>query len=505
MAIQRRSAGHPASGAMTRPRRGPRQSVALAVIAAAQLMVYLDTTIVNVALPHIQSALGFSGSGLEWVVNAYAVTFGGLLLLGGRVGDRLGRRRAFAVATLAFAAASLAGGLAVSQAWLLAARAVQGAAAAVIAPANLALVTTTFPAGVARTRAMGVYSGATAAGGAIGLIAGGLLATDVSWRWVLFINVPVGCACALAGLRVLTGQARSAGRVDLPGAVAGTGGLGFLVYGLAGAVSARPGGQHWADPRVAGSLAAAAVLLGAFAVIELRSRDPLLPPRLIAARDRSGAYLIMLCAGTAMYGIFFFLTIFMQEVWGYSPLRSGTAYLPMTGLILLLSGACVQLIPRTGPRPLLVAGSAITAGGMWWLSRISEHSTYTGGLLGPMMIAAAGLGLLFVPMNLVAMAGVRAEDTGVASSVLNAGEQVGGSIGLAVLGTITWTAVAGSIRAQTAASGRPAPQAHHPGAVSLYQHALAVGISRGFEAAACAGLLAMLVAAAFIRVQRTAK
>jgi EmrB/QacA subfamily drug resistance transporter len=493
------------------PGSGRRLGLALAVIATAQLMVYLDTTIVNVALPHIQGALGFSGSGLEWVVNAYAVTFGGLLLLGGRAGDRLGRRRVLTAGLLLFAAASLAGGLATDQAWLLAARAVQGSAAAVIAPANLALVTTTFPAGRPRTRAMAVYAGATAVGGAVGLIAGGLLATDLSWRWVLFVNVPIGCACALAGPRVLARAPRQRGRFDIPGAITGSAGLTLLVYGLSSAASGQPGGSHWAEPRVAGSLAAAAVLLAAFIVIELRSRDPLLPLRLLRTRDRSGAYLIMLCNGTAMYGIFFFLTLFMQETWGYSPLRTGVAYLPMIGVILVLAGACTPLIGRIGARPLLVTGSAITAAGMWWLSRISEHATYTHGLLGPMVVSATGMGLVFVPMNLVAMARVPADDTGVASSVLNSCEQIGGSIGLASLGTITWSAVAGSIRAQTAAAAAAARagggNAGHAGRempAAIFRHALTTGISAGFEAAAGVALFAIVIAVAFIRISRHA-
>ena len=330
---------------MTRPRVAspvgpsrPRLGLALLVIATAQLMVVLDATIVNVALPHIQRALGFSGSGLEWVVNAYALAFGGLLLLGGRSGDLLGRRRMFVGGLLLFSAASLAGGFATSQAWLLAARAAQGAGAAVTAATALALIATTFPEGRPRNRAMGVYAAMSVAGGAIGLLAGGLLTTYASWRWVLFVNVPIGLAAALAAPRVLSESARQRGQFDLPGAITATGGLVALVYGLTSAATTPDGVSHWGDAKVVASLAASALLLAAFAVIEARSKKPLLPLHLLADRDRTGANLVMLCVGTAIFGMFFFLTVFMQSVWGYSALKTGVAYLPLTGAILVASG-----------------------------------------------------------------------------------------------------------------------------------------------------------------------
>jgi EmrB/QacA subfamily drug resistance transporter len=476
-----------------------RPNLALLLIATAQLMVYLDATIVNVALPHIQGSLGFSGSGLEWVVNAYSVTFGGLLLLGGRSGDRLGRKRVFIAATTAFAIASMAGGLAHGQSWLLAARAVQGAGSAVIAPTSLSLVSTIFPQGPQRNRAMAVYAGATAAGGAIGLIAGGFLVSYLSWRWVFFVNVPIGLGLALGALRVFPETARLRGRFDLPGAVTGTCGVAALVYGLSNAAGSVTGAANWGSPKIAGSLAAAVVLLAAFVSIELRTAEPLLPLRLFRDRDRSGAYLVMLCTEAALYGMFFFLTIFLQEVWGYSALRTAVAYLPMFVSLLGLSAVCAVLIPRTGARPLLIAGSAITAVGMLWISRINEHSTYLHGLLVPMVVATIGFGILFVPMNLVAMAKVDNENSGIASSLLNAGEQIGGSTGLAVLGTVAWTVVADSIRGQLAAAGKPLT-----GAVPapVYKQALASGFTRGFEIAAVAVLLGMVSAITLMRVTR---
>ncbi|MDQ2815282.1 MAG: MFS transporter [Actinomycetota bacterium] len=477
---------------------GPRPGLALVLIATAQLMVYLDTTIVNVALPHIQRAFNFSGSGLEWVVNAYAVSFGGLLLLGGRSGDRLGRKKVFVGGTLLFATASLAGGLADSQAWLLTARAVQGLGAALIAPATLSLVNTTFAAGAQRTRATAVYSGASAAGGAVGLIAGGLLVNYLSWRWVLFVNVPIGYGLALGAQRAFTESRRLRGRFDIPGAVTGCGGIASLVYGLANAVGSIHGAANWAAADVAGPLCAAAVLLGSFVVIELRSKDPLLPPRLVRDRNRGGAYLIILCVGTALYGIFFFLTIFMQVVWGYSALKTAAAYLPMVCAVVGLSAVCATALPRIGARPLLLAGAALSAGGLLWMSRITEHGNY-GELVVPMLVATAGLGMMFVPMNLVAMTRVESSDVGVASSMLNACEQVGGSIGLAVLGTVAWTAVAGSLRSQLGHARQPVTG---PIPVTVYDHALAAGFSTGFEVAAGVAGLALLITVVFIRVTR---
>src|SRR3981081_3973543 len=296
-------------------------ALALALIATAQLMVVLDATIVNVALPHVQRALGFSGTGLEWVVNAYAVTFGGLLLLGGRAGDILGRRRGFVGGLLLFAAASFLGGFATSQWWLLTARAVQGAGGAVIAPTALSLITTNLPEGEPRNRALGVYSAMAGGGGAVGLLLGGLLTTYVSWRGGLFVNVPIGLAVAAAAPRVLTESPRRPGRIDVAGAVTATAGVALLVYGLSKAATGQDGVSHWGDAPVLASLAAAVILPVSFALLQLRSSHPLLPMRVLADRNRSGAYLIMLCIGTAMFGLFFFLTLFPHTGLGYSAVR----------------------------------------------------------------------------------------------------------------------------------------------------------------------------------------
>jgi EmrB/QacA subfamily drug resistance transporter len=485
-----------------------RLGLALFVIATAQLMVVLDTAIVNVALPHIQRALGFSGNGLEWVVTAYAVTFGGLLLLGGRSGDLLGRRRIFISGLLLFSLASLLGGFATSTAWLLAARAVQGVGGAMIAPTALALITTTFPEGPPRNRAMGVYAAMSGGGAAIGLVAGGLLTTYLSWRWVLFVNVPIGIVTALVAPYVLSESARQRGRFDLPGAITGTGAVASLVYGLSNASTDSSGVSHWGDGKVVASLAAAAVLLVTFAVIEWRSRHPLLPLRLLANRSRSGAYLIMLSLATAMFGFFFFLTIFVQEVLGYSALRAGVAYLPFAVMIVVMSGIVSQLIARIGARPLMLAGTAVTAGGMYWFSHISVHSTYLSGLLGPELVTSAGFGMLFVPLSLVALNRVRAQDSGIAASLLNTGQQVGGAIGLAALGTVTWTVVANNLKhaaAVAAQAGHSLSAAKTGGSVptAVLHQALAVGISRGFLVAAGIAALALVVVIAMIRVRRS--
>jgi EmrB/QacA subfamily drug resistance transporter len=488
----------------TQPRR---LGLALAVIATAQLMVVLDATIVNVALPHIQTALGFSGSNLEWVVNAYALAFGGLLLLGGRSGDLLGRRRVFIAGILLFSLASLLGGFATDQAWLLTARAIQGVGGALAAPTSLSLIAVTFPEGPPRNRAMGVYAAMSIAGGAVGLMAGGLLVEYATWRWVLFVNVPIGLVVALLATRVLPESARRLGEFDLPGAITGSLGLGALVYGLSNAATTPNGVSHWGDPKVIVSLVAAVVLLAAFAVIEARSKQALVPMRVLRSRDRTGSYLISLCVGTALFGMFFFLTLFVQNVWGYSPLKTGVAYLPMIFTVMAAAGVASQLVNRVGARPLMLTGSVLATGGMFWLSRINEHSHYVSGLLGPMMVTAAGMGLIFVPLSLVALTKVGDRDAGVASSLLNVGQQVGGSIGLAILGTVAWSAVANSIHAQVAAAARHATghlsaAAQAAAARAITDHAYSTGFSKGYVVSAGIAVLGLLITILAIRVTR---
>jgi EmrB/QacA subfamily drug resistance transporter len=476
----------------------------LAVVATAQLMVSLDLTIVNVALPHIQAALGFSGSNLEWVPNAYAVAFGGLLLLGGRSGDLLGRRRVFITGLLVFVVASLVGGFATNQAWLLSARAAQGVGAAMAAPTALSLIAVTFPQGPPRNRAIAVFSAMAVLGLVVGLVAGGLLVTYIDWRWVFYVNVPIGLTVVAVATRVLPKTGRLTGRFDLPGAISATAGVALLVYGLSNATTTPNGVSHWGDTKVVLPLAAAAALLSAFGVIEARSTRPLLPFRVLHNRDRSGAYLISLCVGTAILGMFFFLTLFMQDVLGYSALRTAAAYLAFVPAVLATTVVAQTAVSRIGARPLLISGSAIAAGGMLWLSRLTEHSTYVDGLLGPILLIGAGLGLLFVTTNVVGLHKVSMGDTGVASSLLNVGQQVGGSIGLAIVGTVAWSAVASRLRSQ-AATGKAGlhPSSAEAGlAPYVYHHALAYGFSQGFRVSA--GILALIVVIAvfMMRISR---
>jgi EmrB/QacA subfamily drug resistance transporter len=501
--------GRAASPGATAGGGSRRLGLALLVIATAQLMVVLDGTIVNVALPHIQRALGFSGTGLEWVVNAYAITFGGLLLLGGRAGDIFGRRRVFVSGLLLFSAASLLGGFATSQWWLLTARAVQGVGGAVIAPTALALISTNFPQGQDRNRAFSVYAAMAGAGAAAGLVLGGVLTTYASWRWVFFVNVPIGILIAAAAPRVLTESPRLPGRIDWAGAVTGCGGVALLVYGLSKAATGADGVSHWGDAQVVASLAAAVVLLVAFVLIEMRSSHPLLPMRVLANRNRAGALLIMLCIATGLFGVFFFLTLFIQTVLGYSPIRAGIAFLPFAVGVVIGSALASPLVARIGPRPLIVAGAAMVAGGMFWYSRLTEHAGYASHLLGPTLVSSFGLGLVFVPLALVALYKVAEQDSGVASSLLNTAQQVGGAIGLALLGTVAWTTVADSIRTQVAHAAaaatkadQPLPKPGTPPPASIYDHALTVGFSRAFVVAAVIGLLALLIAIVTIRVRR---
>jgi EmrB/QacA subfamily drug resistance transporter len=497
--------GRTASPGVTAGGGSRRLGLALLVIATAQLMVVLDGTIVNVALPHIQRALGFSGTGLEWVVNAYAITFGGLLLLGGRAGDILGRRRVFVSGLLLFSAASLLGGFATSQWWLLTARAVQGAGGAVIAPTALALISTNFPQGAERNRAFSVYAAMAGAGAAAGLVLGGLLTTYASWRWVFFVNVPIGILIAAAAPRVLAESPRLPGRIDWAGAVTGCGGVALLVYGLSKAATGADGISHWGDAQVLASLTASVVLLVSFVLTEMRSSHPLLPMRVLADRNRAGALLIMLCIATGLFGVFFFLTLFIQTVLGYSPIRAGIAFLPFAVGVVIGSALASPLVARIGPRPLIVAGTAMVAGGMFWYSRLTEHAGYASHLLGPTLVSSFGLGLVFVPLALVALYKVAEQDSGVASSLLNTAQQVGGAIGLALLGTVAWTAVANSVRTQVAAAakaGRPVPKPGTAPPASIYDHALTVGFSRAFAVAAAIALLALLIAIVTIRVRR---
>ena len=477
-----------------------RLGLALIVISMAQLMLVLDELIVNTALPHVQRALHFSGAGLEWVVTGYAVTFGGLLMLGGRAGDILGRRRMLITGILVFSLASLAGGLATTSWMLITARVLQGAGAALAAPAALSLITVTFPEGKQRTRALGVYAAMTGMGGGVGVVAGGLLTTYASWRWVFFVNVPLGALLALGARYVLPEAQRYPRRWDLPGAVTGTAGFALLIYGLTNGATGPDGISHWGDTATIAALVAATAALAAFVAIEARAAQPLLPLWIFADRNRAGVYLILLCLATVFFGMFFFLTLFTQVVWGYSALRGGLAYLPFIAGFIVIAGICTKLIPRAGARVPMTIGAALAPVAMFWLSRVHEQSHYLTGVCLPLLVFAATAGLIFVPLTMTLVAGISDEHAGIASSMFNAGQQVGGAVGLAVIGSVAWTIINNHAR-HSLAGVSSAQNAVAPGSPG-YDHALTAGVSAALTIGAAATVLALLITLVAIRVRR---
>ena len=467
-------------------RRPVNPAVALIVIAGAQLMVVLDVTIVNVALPHIQSGLGFSRTSLAWVVNAYTLAFGGLLLLGGRAGDILGRRRVFMAGVSLFAVASMIGGLAANEVWLIAARALQGVGAALAAPNGLALLTTTFQEGRERARAFGVFAAVAGAGGGIGLILGGVLTSFLSWRWVFFVNVPIGAVLVAAASRVLPEAERTSGRFDLPGAITVTAGVSSLVYGFIHAA-----GAGWNDPVTIGAFAAAAILLPLFVAIERRGTQPLMPLHLFEERTRWGSYVVMLMTGAAMFGVLFFLTQYMQNVLDYSPLRTGLAYLPLNITFIAVAQVASRAVRRTGPQRLVVTGTALTAIGLVWLSRAGLDTNYLTGILPGMELLATGFSLIFLPVTMTALAGVERRVSGVASATLNVSQQVGGALGVSALVTLATSVTAGRLAANAAAGTAS-------GVASL-NDALVHGWTAGFRLAVAFAAVAFVTAMTALR------
>jgi EmrB/QacA subfamily drug resistance transporter len=413
--------------------RRPRASsnLILALILTCQLMVVLDATIVNIALHDIKSSLGFSTAGLSWVVNAYTLTFGGLLLLGARAGDILGRRRVFLVGIAVFSVASLAGGLATNPAELLVARALQGVGGALASPSALALLMTMFPDVRERVRAIGLYTAVSVGGAALGLIAGGMLSEWASWRWVLFVNVPIGVVLLALALPTLPETPRRPGRFDLTGAITSTVGMGALVYGFVNAAE-----DGWGDARTLGTFAAGAVLLAAFIRTERAATAPITPLSLFADRNRSSAYVARLLMVAAMMGMFFFLTQFLRGVLGYSDLKTGFAFVPLTVMVFTASQLSARfLVDLLGPRRVMIAGIATSTLGMLWLTQLGEHSNYFS-LVGPLVLFGLGNGAAFVPLTTTALEGVDPKDAGAASGLVNVMQQVGGSVGLAVLVTV---------------------------------------------------------------------
>ncbi|MGW3245186.1 MFS transporter [Streptomyces sp. NPDC001070] len=486
-------------------RRDGRPGIALAVIAACQLMVVLDATIVNIALPHIQDALSFSTTDLSWVLNAYTLTFGGLLLLGGRAGDILGRRRVFVFGILLFSLASLLGGFAQEPWQLLAARSLQGVGGAIASPTSLALITTNFPEGPERNRAFGVFAAVSAGGGAVGLLAGGMLTDWLDWRWVLFVNVPIGLLIAFLAPKFISESERHPGRFDIAGAVTSTLGMASLVYGFI-----RAADKGWRDTLTLSSFGAAVVLLAAFVAIERRAREPITPLKMFADRNRSGTYVMMLSLAAAMFGMFFFIVIFVQNVLGYSAIAAGFAFLPVTVAIVTGAGLSTRFLPVLGPKPFLVAGSALTGLGMAWLTLIDPGSSYAGGVLGPMLLFGFGMGLNFVTLTLTAVSGVAQHEAGAASGLLNAMQQVGGSLGLSILVTVFGTASrnkAADLVPDFLAHATPEQQAAFQRTHELpppWGHeVLAHGISTAFYAAVGLVVLALATALFVLRVRKS--
>jgi EmrB/QacA subfamily drug resistance transporter len=423
---------HPSPSPTVATRRS--KNLALMLLAMTQFVLVIDASIVNVAMPSIGRALQFSQSDLSWVVNAYTLTFGGFLLLGGRLADLLGRRRMFMTGLILFSVASLAGGMAQSEAWLIAARAVQGLGGAIVSPAALSIITTTFAEGAERNRALGVWGAVAGAGGASGVLLGGVLTTGLSWRWVLFVNVPIGLVCALLAPRLIPeSSAETETRsFDLPGAIAVTAGLALLVYALVDAVNA-----GWSSTATLAKLAGAFVLLGSFVGIELRHRAPLMPFSIFRLRTLRAADTVALLIGMSLFSMFFFVSLYMQQVMHYSPLRTGLSYLPLALGIIVAAGSASAAVTRFGVKPVLISGLLLIAAALIWFSRVPPAGgSYAANLLGPSLLAAVGLGLAFVPVTIAAMTGTRPHEAGLASGLVNTAQQVGGALGLALLATI---------------------------------------------------------------------
>jgi EmrB/QacA subfamily drug resistance transporter len=449
----------------------PRRWLALALLAVAQFVVVLDASIMNIALPSIATELEVSQESLSWIINGYVLTFGGFLLLGGRLADLLGRRRVFVAGLVLFAAASLAGGLAGSSSQLIAARAVQGLGGALLAPAALSILTTIFAPGAERNKALGVWGAVAGSGGAAGVLLGGVITEALGWEWVLFINVPIGIAAALLSFRLIReSRAEVEHRsFDLPGAATVTAGLTAAVYGI---VEAEKVG--WTSARTLATFAAAAVLLGAFVAIERRAAAPLVPFRIFRLRTVAGANLTMFFVGASMFGLFYFLSLSMQQVLAWSALETGLAQLPLAGTLVLAAGGVSPLVTRLGSKPVTLAGLVAFAAGLVWFSRMPADADFVTDLLGPSLVVGVGLAATFVSLTVSAVEGISESESGLASGLINTTQQIGGALGLAVL-----TAVATSRTENLAEEAGPA-----------------VALNEGFQAAllVAAGIVAVAVA-----------
>ena len=455
---------------------------ALILLTVAQFVVVLDASVVNVALPSIGKGLHFSDKDLPWVVNAYVVAFGGFLLLGGRAADLLGRRRVFIAGLAAVAVASLAAGFAATRGELIAARAAQGLGAAFISPSALSIVTTLFTDGAERNKALGAWGAVSGAAGAVGVLLGGVLTSGLSWKWVLWVNVPVTLT-ALALTPGLVPESRSGSTTrhfDASGAVTITAGLSVLAYALLDASTA-----GWGSTKTVSLLALAVVLIAAFVVIELRSKAPLVPLRIFRLRTLTGANVVGLLLGASLFSMFFFITLYMQQVLHYTPIHAGLSYLPLALTIIVAAGLGGQLVTRLGFKAILAAGMALIAGGLLWFSHIAVHGGFLADILGPSLLVAVGLGFGFVTSTIAAVAGVEAREQGLASGLINSSQQVGGALGLAILSTIATTRTNHALTTGTAS----------------LPHALTEGFQAAFLGGAIIAALGLLATLVLIRTR----
>jgi EmrB/QacA subfamily drug resistance transporter len=457
-----------------------RRWTALILLCVAQFVVVLDASIVNVALPSIGKGLHFSEQNLAWVVNAYVIAFGGFLLLGGRAADLLGRRRVFMAGLVLVAVASLAAGFAANQGELIAARAAQGLGAAIISPSALSIVTTLFEDGAERNKALGAWGAVAGSAGAVGVLLGGILTDGLGWEWVLWVNVPVALIALVLTPRLIPeSRSESATRhFDAAGAVAITGGLSLLAYATLDASSA-----GWGSAKIISLLALSVALIGAFIAIELRSAAPLIPFRIFRLRTLTGANVVGVMLGASLFSMFFFISLYMQQVLGYSPIHAGLSYLPLAVTIIVAAGLGGQLVTRFGFKPILAAGMLFVAAGLLWFSRVSVGGGFISDILGPSLLAAMGLGFGFVTSTIAAVSGVREREQGLASGLINTSQQIGGALGLAVLSTIATT------------------RTHHvlaSGGSSLHQ-ALTDGFQSAFLGGAVIAALGFIAALVLIR------
>jgi EmrB/QacA subfamily drug resistance transporter len=455
-----------------------RKWLALALLCTVQFMVVLDIAIVNVALPSIQTDLGFSQENLQWVISAYALMFGGFLLLGGRAADLLGRRRVFLVGLVVFSFASLLSGLAWSDGALIGSRALQGLGSAMITPAALSILTTTFPEGSERNTALGAWGAIGAFGAVAGVLLGGILTDLLSWEWIFYINVPVGIA-AFAVTPLLLAESRDARAqsFDFPGAALVTSGLVVLVYALTQAND-----YGWASAETFGFFSASVVLLGAFVAWEARTRDPLMPFSIFRLRTLVGANIAGVILGTVIFSMFLMLTLYMQQVLGYSPLRTGLAYLAVAGTAILWSAVAANLVTRVGVKPVLVAGMAFLTAGLVYFTQVSVGGSYLSDLLPGFLLIAIGMGFSFVPISIAALAGVQPSEAGLASGLINTSQQIGGALGIAALSAVATSTTADGVAGGTAPAS-----------------ALTDGFQAAFVGGAGAALVGLLVALVIVR------